>query len=322
MTRHPREPITAEHFPTPALILRTNDPAAQATVREFADAQARAATTVYRVLTAGLRSARGVAGRAEVFAAAFGMAQDWRYRLAVSRPHPDGRYGAAHAHRFGTAITDEDPNLFRIGESERFRDGATWDPTTRTYVGGAATPASETMRHFGNLAAARLARSPGAEVVTNRVRLPDGHVAEGMRLLRGAAARAAALEMVARISARGGDTARIVVDGDLLYAASPPRAHRQLSFHGAMALLADHRGHAAALDVWVGATYLLYQAPQRKRGSDAVNRVFLVAAGACLLGHPPALPHDIDLRAVIGLQDPFVTELRAAQIDASSSPPR
>jgi hypothetical protein len=41
-----------------------------------------------------------------------------------------------------------------------------------------------------------------------------------------------------------------------------------------------------------------------KKGSDAVTRVFLVAVGAVLLGHPPELAQDIDLRcAVLGQRD-------------------
>lgn len=232
----------------------------------------------------------------------------------MANPHPTGRYGAGHAERFRTLITDGNPNLFRIGEHERFREGAVWNPITRTYAGGVETPASRTMRRLGALAAARFGPSPSVDIMSNRVTLPDGRVARGMRLLQGSAARSAATEMVARIAARGGDTSRIITDGDLIYTASAPDTYRQTIFHSAMTLLAqDHATPATTLTAWLGAAYLLYQAPRRKRGGDATTRTFLIAAGAYLLIHPPVLLHDVDLRAYVGPEEQFVAQLRAAQ---------
>lgn len=313
--------ITAACFPTPALILRTNDPTAQQSVREFAHKQAEAALSLQQTLTEGLRVARDIDARAIVFTRAFEAAEDWRYRIAASHPLPTGRYAASHAERFRTLITDDNPNLFRIGEHERLRDCTAWDPATRTYVGGAETPASRTMRQIGALAAERFAQSSSVEVVSNRVTMPDGRVAHGMRLLRGRAACHAATEMVARIAAQGGDTSRIVTNGDLIYTASAPESDRRMIFYSAMTLLAqDHDTAATALTAWLRAAYLLYQAPRRKRGSDAATRTFLIAAGTYLLGYPPALLDDVDLRSHIRPQDQFVTELRAAQNGVSVEP--
>lgn len=56
--------------------------------------------------------------------------------------------------------------------------------------------------------------------------------------------------------------------------------------------------------------------PRRKRGNDAAIRTFLLAAGTCLLDHPPVLVHDIDLRAYVRPAEQFVAELRAAQDSA------
>ncbi|WP_329486656.1 hypothetical protein OG618_08305 [Kitasatospora sp. NBC_01246] len=92
-----------------------------------------------------LPTARDLNTRTTAFTSAFEAAEEWRYRTAAANPHPAGRYGAASAEQFRTPITDDNPNLFRIGEHERLRDGATWDPATWTY-GGAETPASRTMR--------------------------------------------------------------------------------------------------------------------------------------------------------------------------------
>ncbi|MGH3950705.1 MAG: hypothetical protein ACRDSE_16575 [Pseudonocardiaceae bacterium] len=312
-------PITAECFPTPGLVLRTNDPTAQQHVREFAHRHADAAISLHRMLVKFLRTARGNRARAAVFITAFDAAEDWRFRVAAASSHQTGRYGADHTERFRTPITDDNTNLFRIGEHARFREGATWDPDTRTYVGGAETPASRTMRQIGDLAALRFAKTSGADVLCNPVTLPDGAAARGVRLLRGTPARHAATELVVRIAARGGDTSRVITDGDLLYTASAPEVDRRKIFHGAMALLAgNHIAPSAALTAWLRAAYLLYQAPRRKRGSDATIRTFLVAAGSILLRRPPILLHDTDLRAYVQPQHQFVTELRAGQDGTSA----
>lgn len=307
-------PITAEHFPTPGLVLRTNDTTAQHSLREFAHRQAEGAASLYRTLVTELCAARGHEARTAIFTSAFEAAEHWRYQVAAASPHQAGRYGTIHAERFRTPITDDNPNYFRIGEHERLRDGARWNPSTRTYVGGAETPASRTMRHIGTLAAARFAHAPDTDVVSNPARLPGNVVVQGMRLLRGSPARHAAAELATRIAARGGDTSRIITDGDLLYTASSSETEQATIFHGAMALLAnDHATRPAALTAWVRAAYLLYQAPRRKRGCDATIRTFLIAAGAVLLGRPPVLRHDLDLRAYVQLPSQFVTGLRAVQ---------
>lgn len=212
----------------------------------------RGGASLHQSLTESLCETRDIDTRVTVFTMAFEGAEDWRYRNAAASPLPTGRYSAGHAERFLTLITDDNPNLFRIGDHERLRDGAEWDSTTRTYVGGAQTLASRTMREIDALAAARFARSSSAEVVSNRVTLLGGRVALGMRLLRGRAAHHAAAEMVARIAAQGGDTSRIITDGDLIYAASAPETDRAMIFHSAMTLLAqDHATPAAALGVWL-----------------------------------------------------------------------
>ena len=309
-----RTSITPDCFPTPALILRTNDPSLQRDVREFASTQAEVSRAVHRTLTDDLRGARTFDARAAALTAAFSAAEHWRYRIAAATRHSTGRYGASHTERFRTPITDDNPNLFRLGEPERYTDGAVWNPITRTYSGGAETPASRTMRRFAALAAARFAEAPNVTSVSNRVTLSGGRVVEGTRLLRGRAARDAAIEMTARIAARGGDTSRVITDGDLIYVASAVQSARVSIFRSALTQLAQHHATpTAALAAWVEAAYLLYQAPRRKRGSDATIRTFLVAVGTCLMGHPPVLLHDIDLHAYVYQAEQFVGELIAAQ---------
>ncbi|MCX4598399.1 hypothetical protein OG819_55690 [Streptomyces sp. NBC_01549] len=309
--------ITAACFPVPGLLLRTNNTTAQQLIRDCAQQQSTVASRLHHTLITALHRSRDTAERATAFEVAFTAAEGWRYRAAASSRHPEGRYSARWAERFRTPITDDNPNLFRIGEPARFRDGAVWDPDTRTYQGGTETPASRTMRDFEAHANARFAQTSEGDVVRNHVALPDGRIAEGMCLLRGRAAHQAAAEMATRIAARGGDTSRIITDGHLIYCATGPQADRQAIRHQAMGLLAtEHPTPAAALAAWLQAAYLLYQAPRTKRGADAATRTFLIAAGASVLPSPPVLVHDIDLRAYVRTQDAFVAEQRAAQEDA------
>ncbi|MEO5876313.1 MAG: hypothetical protein ABIS86_16640 [Streptosporangiaceae bacterium] len=307
-------PITADCFPVPTLLLRTNHPGNQRTIRAFAHQQAMQASSLLKTLAEALPSTEDLAARSAVFTAVFEATEDWRYRIAAASPEPTGRYGRSSAERFRQPVTDDNPNLFRIGEHERLREGARWNSATRTYLGGTETPASRTMKQTGVLAAARFPTSSGAEVIQNQVNLDSGHRVPGMRLLRGAAARSAAVEMVARIRTRGRDTSHIITDGDLIYCASAKEADRTAIFRQAMDLLAhDHATEAAALTAWLQATYMIYQAPRRKRGSDAATRTFLMAAGTYLLHRPPTLLDDIDMRAIVLPQESFVAELRTVQ---------
>jgi hypothetical protein len=310
--------ITPASFPTPGLILRSADPAAQAPWREFAASQAAAARTACALLAQALPGTTGTAARAAVLTAALEAIEGWRYQVAAASPHADGRYGTAHAEQFRTPVTDASPNLFRIGEPGRYRDGSTWDPAARAYTGGTETPASATMRRYAELAALRLAASPAVGRAASLVALPAGRHAQGTMLLGGDAARQAAAEIARRITARGGDASRTATSGDLIYAASAPEASRQASFSSAIELLAGcDPGDPGS---WARAAWRLYQAPRAKRGTDAVIRVFLIAAGTCLLGQPPFLPHDIDLAAYVHEEDPFASQLTAVQRSRSLCP--
>lgn len=313
--------ITAASFPVPGIILRSADPAAQAPWREFAGSQAAIARATCELLIERLRGTPGASHRAAELTTAFEAIEGWRYRLALASPHPDGRYAAAHAERFRTPVTDDNPNLFRIGEPERYRDAATWDDAARCYTGGTETPASATMRRYAALAARRLAASPHAEHADNLVALPGMRQAQGTRLLHGEAARRAAAEIARRITARGGDASRISTAGDLVYAASAPEASRHATFGSAVSLLAAIAPDlASAPRAWARAAWRLYQAPRAKRGNDAVIRVFLIATGTCLLGKPPVLPHDIDLAAYVHEEGSFVSQVTAIQRSLSPWP--
>ncbi|MBE1580462.1 hypothetical protein ACFORH_43145 [Amycolatopsis roodepoortensis] len=312
--------ITAAAFPVPALAQRTNDPAVLARIAQFADHQAAVAQDLAATIAHRLHTVPGDAERMVVLTLA--AAQHWRYRLAVDTS--EVRRGAGiplnHA-RYRTPITDSTTNYDRIGYVGRVRDGAHWDPAFRIYRGGAATPAFHTLMEAGRRALARYdAEAPHGAVLQNFVELPDGTLVLGNRLLRGYAADDAAKELTARIAARGDtgriDTGRIETGGTPIYTATATAADRARLYQAAITAFAAAlitTDAAAALRSWVHGAYCLYQAPQTKKGSDAVARVALIAFGTLALGHVPQLPHDIDLRGYVDGQTAFTRDLQALQ---------
>jgi len=282
--------ITAASFPTPDLAIRSCNPVELERVHAFAAEQAAAAETARRRLEFGMDVPALRAVHADLIR--------WRYELALRSPGRIGQGIPLDASRFVTPLADGGPNYDRLGYTGRLRHRASWDPATRTFLGGVETPAHRIMLHYGQAVHERFAREGNAgDVLLNPVVLPDGRVITGNRLVRGAAAARIGDELVARLARRGRDTSQVEIGGNPCYAVTADDPARELMFTSALELLAD-KGD------WAAAQYLLFQSPRMKKGSDAVTRVFLAAVGAVLSGHPPTLVQDIDLRcAVLGQQE-------------------
>lgn len=293
--------ITAADFPTPDLALRTHDADELARVRAFAGEQARAATAALPALVTGLRTARSRRARVNAMTNVYWSLVRWRADLARRGTEQLGTGLPHDARRFAMPLRDGGPNYDRIGYVGRLREDSVWDPVTRTYRGGRVTPAHRVVLHYGAVATRRFATEEhDGDTLWNRVTLPDGTTIVGNSLVRGAAARLVAADLLARIASRGEDPTRVETGGDPMYVVTAGDQSRARMFHHAMTVLADTKaGDACA---WRSARYLLYQAPMTKRGSDSVTRVFLVAVGTVLLGHPPALEQDVDLRCIVSGQ--------------------
>lgn len=293
--------ITPGSFPTPDLALRSTDEGENRRVREFAVEQAAVAESTRARLADQLGGVRSPDDRAAVLTAAHADLVRWRYELALRTGRRLGQGIPHDASRFSTPVCDTSPNYDRIGYLGRFRDGARWDESTRTFRGGQDTPASRIMLEYGALATDRFAGAANdGEVLCNPVVLPDGSPIEGNSLVRGAAARRIAQELVERIARRGADTSRIETGGDPMYVVTATDSARGRMFRAAMGLLAGATSDVVA--AWQAARYLLYQAPVTKKGSDAVTRTFLVAVGALLFGQAPVLAQDVDLRCIVAGQ--------------------
>ena len=280
--------ITAASFPTPALALRSCDPAELDRVHAFALEQAAAAEVARSRLAASFDVPTLRATHADLIR--------WRYELARKAPGRLGQGLPLDPTSFVTSLVDGGRNYDRIGYIGRLRHGAAWDLASRTFRGGTETPAHRIMLSYGQAVRDRFARERNAgDVLLNPVTLPDGRVMTGNRLVRGEAAARISAALVARTAGRGRDIAEIETGGDPCYAVSASNSARATMFEAAVRLLAAGRD----LSAWQAARYLLYQSPQTKKGSDAVTRVFLVAVGTVLFGRPPTLDQDVDLRCAI-----------------------
>lgn len=300
--------ITAEHFPTPGLALRSNDVGVQSRVRGFAGLQVAAAGRVRGELLAGGWQGVGSGERVELLRGVYQRLVWWRYGIAAARVGAGSRHTAEH---FVRPIGAGDTNYDRLGTVGRLREGATWDSSARTWVGGRETPASRVMVEMGELACARFDReAPDGNVVQNWVHLRGtGKRVRGNRLVRGVVARAVAEELLGRQRRRGNPVEGFDVGGELIYAATARQPTRARLHQAALEVLADADGDGCSWRAWCEAVYLLCQAPLTKKGSDAVNRTFAVGVGAVILGEPPRLVHDIDLRAMVLGQDAFTVHL-------------
>ncbi|MEU3567315.1 hypothetical protein AB0E96_02615 [Kitasatospora sp. NPDC036755] len=294
----PTAPITSDDFPTSPLALRSADPARQVKARAFAAEQASAAVEAAGLLARAWESAPDRPARVAALATVHARLVDWRYRLAVTMGPPPGAGTAFDPERFRTPIRDGDTNYDRLGEVRRLREGAAWDRATRTYTGGRATPAWDAMLRYGRLAEERFA-AEGVEgdTLQNWALLPDGRRIAGNRILRGDAARRIDAELIARYAARGLDASWVEGGGRPIYTATPTPRDSAALHAAALDLLARPR---LTTEDYLLARYLLFQAPQAKKGSDAVTRTFVVAVGAVALpGHAPALTEDVDLRCYV-----------------------
>jgi hypothetical protein len=298
--------ITAASFPTPDIALRSAAEDEVRRVRRFAHEQARTAAAALPGLADELSTARSRQDRVTAFTRVFQDLTEWRAGLADRMVgHVD--IGLAHdPSRYTTTIEAGGANYDRIGYIGRLREGAVWDPASRTYRGGRDTPAHLILVEYGRVATARFAAEEhDGDTLRNWVTLPDDTRLEGNRLVRGEAARRIAADLLARVAARGLDTSRIETGGDPMFAITAPDRNRERMFRTAMTVLAD--ATYGDIGAWQTARYLLYQAPRIKKGSDAVTRTFLVAVGTLLLGRPPVLAQDVDLRCMVAGQQAATT---------------
>jgi len=293
--------ITVDSFPTPDLALR--DPAQEQRVRRFAEQQARFAEAI-RVRIGADWQNHSQPRRVALLRHTIRIITEWRYNLASEAPGRLGEGIPLDAERFRTRIHDGQPRIDRLGYNGRLRHGARWDEATRTYVGGETTPAHEIMWWYGQVARDRMDAAGAGDVLVNQVTLPNGRTIDGTRLVRGARAQQIAAELAARVAARGRDASRMETGGDPVYLVTADHDAREVMVSSALYLLASNKALEPdhALSFVQRARYLLVEAPEMYKGSDASVRVLVVAIGAILTGRALTLEQDMDLRCLVGGQ--------------------
>lgn len=293
--------ITSASFPTPDFALHTTDEKTISQITKFAQEQAQAATLAVPALAGDLASAHSSEERATAYKKTYDTLIHWRADLARRTTRHDAIGLADDPARYLLSITEGGANYDRFGYIGRLRENPVWHPESRTYRGGRVTPAHRIMLRFGQLALDRFAAEPNeGDTLRNPVTLPDGTTIIGNSLVRGAAARRVATELLVRVARRGADPTHMETGGELIYAVTAPDAARDRMFHAAMALLGNARQDE--VNAWQAARYLLYQAPLTKRGSDSVIRTFLVTVGTILFDQSPVLAQDVDLRCIVAGQ--------------------
>jgi hypothetical protein len=263
--------ITARSFPVPDLLKKTNNPAAWDQLGGFAQVQAAEANAALELLTERLATAGSLEERAAGFEAAFRHVTEWRYQVAAqgrwTRPYSD-------VEEFRTTIPADNSRLYRVTPNVNDHDPA--------------SPALQLRLELEQVAKDRLM---GRSVLQNVVTLRDGRTINGNLLNRSIYNFDVTTETAA------------FADRDVL---------RQASFD-TLAELETQRADTGGLDPqdpelrqkFTDAAYCLIQAPEMKRGSDAIMRTFLVAAHTRVFDAAPVLPQAIDLDGMVRGQEGF-----------------
>lgn len=308
--RQENQLLRPEDFPTPRIALKNH--LTLADVEWFAAEQADAANGAAAELHDALDSTPEAEWH-EIFAQLDDQLVEWRYQLAVAQ-------GVPQAERFRTPITDDSPNIDPVGASVGFwHKGYEWDESLGRHAGGEETPASQLVAEVGEWVNERFDEEDNAgDLLQNLVMLPSGILVNGNSLLRGEAAHEQNRIGIERAKARGIDTSRFDVNGDFIYVKTGTEADRaairQAMYEYVAQLESAHRrGESITVAQWAEVAYLLYQSPMTKKGSDAVNRVYLMTLASRWLNPMPTMPEDIDWRAYVRGQGRFVEEMVAGQ---------
>lgn len=242
-------------------------------------------------------------------------AQDWRevYDWLTQARYEDalqqgtGQFGTNLSwdpELIRTPIAHELPNHDVIGDTGWLREGAVWDAETRMWKGGKETPSSRIILQARDWAQNRFGHeAPQSDTLQNYVELPNGDIVKGNFIVRGETMVARGR---ARIAERGEIAEKFYTNPNNMIVVTGEESDRERIFASAISEIADQQPKRGTLDMWANISYLLFQAPIMKRGSDAVIRSFIAIAGAYMLEHPPRIPQDCDLRAYVVGQKAYI----------------
>lgn len=189
------------------------------------------------------------------------------------------------------------------------RAGSAWSDEAQAWIGGEETPASHVVATAGDRALARFeTEGVSGDVLQNWVHLPDGTAVPGNQIVRGEMAKRVVLDLKNGVEKRGLNVSQFETGGNMVFMVTADEASRAAIFQAAMQELErfSQQPGQCTPETLANLAYLLFQAPQNKKGSDAVIRTFLVTAGTYLTNVTPVLPQDLDLRAGTMTQRQFI----------------
>jgi hypothetical protein len=262
----------------PDLLKRTNNPAAWDQLAGFAQVQAAEANAALELLAERLATATDAGERVAAFEAAFRHVSEWRYQVAAD---PERRWTRpdSDVEAFRTPIAAGEWMDYRLTPSVAGREPG--------------SPAFVLLTELEQVAKDRLMNQLN---LRNPVTLPDGRTITGNLLDQ---------------ELYPGQ----VITGTASFA--DREQLRQASFE-TLAELETQRADEGRLDPhdpelrqkFTDAAYFLIQAPEMKRGSDAIMRTFLVAAHTRVFDAAPVLPQAIDLDGMVRGQEAFSQVMR------------
>ncbi|WP_433007388.1 hypothetical protein [Kribbella sp. CA-294648] len=297
--------ITAASFPTPHFIQVSSNPAVWDQQARFAEIHAGGANQALDRLSGLLDAANSEAQRVHAFEQTYRELAQWRYDLSQ---RSDGQRPGATPESYRSPIgRGYATDAFGKGTH---RDGQVKLDSQGKLVGGAETPASRLAARLADIAAARFAsEAPEAEMLQNKVRLPDGTV-NGNQIHRGRSAAAM------RNAPEGIQDYYCTLTGE-----EPDRKALQQAAFTRLAELETQRASGrtdlledpAARRAFVEAEYFIYQGPEYQRGGDASIRALLVASHTRVFDAPVKLPQDIDVMAYVASQQDFYAHVERNQ---------
>ncbi|WP_020386525.1 hypothetical protein [Kribbella catacumbae] len=306
--------ITAASFPTPHFIQVSSNPAVRDQQAGFAQLHAGGTNQALDRLNGLLEAATSQAERVNAFEQTYRELAQWRYDLSErSSGQRPGATPESYRASIGRGFVT-DP----FGKGTH-RDGDLRMNSQGTLFGGTETPASRLAARLSDIAAARFdAEAPDAEVLQNKVRLPDGTTVNGNQIQRGRAA-AAARNLPENVkdfycTQTGTEADRKALQQAAFTSLAELEAQRA---SGRTDLLED----PAARQAFVEAEYFIYQGPEFQRGGDASIRALLVAAHTRVFDAPVKLPQDIDVMAYVASQQDFYAHVERHQTVLTTDAP-
>ncbi|ONM48492.1 NUDIX domain-containing protein [Nocardia donostiensis] len=335
-------PFGRTPFPSPWLVMNSQDPNKRARIQIYSLWQARVANRGWAKLVSRWDSANSSDERRRRLYELYWWISHKRYQWALRSDALKAEPGEQDMHpsvlrarlkgydykrvppdKFRSRHLSDHPGIDTFGAKHREKDGSRWDDDAQLWRGGKETPAFETFRAIGEIIRSRFDNdAPDADVLQNIIELYDGTLEHGNTLYRG---RAAEEVNTAR---QGYDRGRVDpfdpgAEKFITVTAHPENQRR--IFESAIAEMdtalsspADRSAEAARH--YANAIYMLFQAPLIMRGSDTVIRTFASIAGLLLFGEPPILPHDVDVQAYSRSQSNFVRWLTDFLSTSASSP--